>query len=93
MITGVGRAWHDRVGSRSNRVLAWRTTLDCVVPSEGLISVASISSDRSSPYARRHAASESEMHREVDSRVSVLQGMSGHTAASIAGQGQIAVID
>jgi len=91
VITGIRRSWHDRVGSRSNRVIAWRTTLDCVVPTEVLISVASFSSDRPSSNARRHAASKVEVHGERS--CASIDRHSGHAAASIARQGQIAHLD
>ena len=50
-------------------------------------------SDRPGANARRHATSEIEMHREPGSRVSVDELDTGHAAASIAGQRQIARLD
>lgn len=93
VITGVCRAWHDRIGAVSYDVLARRTTGDVVIPSEGRITIASFSSDRPSPNARRHAASESEMHRELGSLVAVDDLDTGHAAASITRQSQIARAD
>ena len=90
MVTRIGRPRHDRIGSRGDDVLLGRTTLDRVIPCEGGISIASFSSDRSGPNARRHAASESEMHRELSS--AAVDSNCGHAAARVAGEGQIAYV-
>jgi hypothetical protein len=87
VITGIRRSWHDRVGSRSNRVLAWRTTLDCVIACKGRITIASFSSDRSGTNGRRRAPTKIEMHRERG-RVSVHLDVSD-APTSITSQRQI----
>jgi hypothetical protein len=89
----VGCARHDRIGSRGHDVLLRRTALYAVIPCEGLIAIASFSSDRPRPNARRHAASEIEMHRELGSRVAVDDLDSSHAAVNIPGQGQVARLD
>ena len=91
MVTGVGRPRHDRIGSLGEDVLLRRTTLYVVRPTKGRISIASFSSDRSGPNARRHAASESEMHCELGS--AAVDGNCGHAAARVAGQSQIAYVN
>src|SRR5262249_16283320 len=91
MITNVGRARHDRIGSLSDRVIGWRTTLDIVIPCEGGIAIASFSSDRPGPNAGCYAASESEMYRELGSAAS--DANRGYAAANVAGQSQIARVD
>ena len=53
-------------------VMVWRrATFDRVVPREGRVRIALSSSDRPGANARRHAASEIEMHREPGSHVAV----------------------
>ena len=94
MIADVRDTWHDRLGYRRYGVMIGRrATFDRVVPREGRISIARVSSDRPGPNVRRHAASEIEMQREPGSRVAVDQGHRGHAAANIAGQGQITCLD
>ena len=82
---------HDRIGAIGDDVLLGRTTLDRVIPCEGGISIASFSSNRSRSDARRHAASESEMHCELGSVAA--DRNCGHAAARVAGQSQIAYVD
>src|SRR5207302_6093307 len=85
VIADVYRAWHDAAPYlRYVVVVCRRATLYCVGPREGRNTIAGVSSDRPGPNARRHAASEIEMHREPGSRVAVDQTDSGHAAANIA---------
>ena len=91
MTADVSVTRHDRIGAIGDDVLLGRTTLDRVIPCEGRINIASFSSDRSGTNARRHAASEGEMHCELGSIAA--DSNRGHAAARIAGQGQIAYVD
>ena len=91
VVTGVGRARHDRISSLGKDVLLRRTTFDRVIPCEGCITIASFGSDRPGTNARSHAASETEVHGERS--CASIDRHSGHTAASIPGQGQIAGLD
>ena len=94
MVPDVDRAWDDTLGNLRYRVMVWRrATLYRVVAGKGRITIACVSSDRSGPNARRHAASKIEMHREPGSRVAVYQRDGSHAAANIAGEGQIARLD
>src|SRR5690349_18805888 len=94
MIAGVGRAWDNGPAYLSYGVMVRRrATLHCVIPCEGRIAIACKSSDRPRANARRHAPSEIKMHRESHCHASVHKAVTGHTAASIAGQGQVAVLD
>src|SRR5205814_5209306 len=68
-----------------------RATLYRVSPREGRVRIASFSSDRPGANARRHAASEIEMHGERS--CASIDRHSGDTAANIAGQGQITYLD
>jgi len=88
MIADVRRAWHDAATYLHDIVVVLRwASLDSVIPREGRVSIAAISRDRPGANARRHAASEIEMHREPGSRVAVDEHDIGHAAD---GQGQIA---
>ena len=70
----VGRPWHDAAADLRDVVMVCRrATFYGVIPGEGRISIASHSSNRSGPNARRHAASEIEMHRERAVSVAVDQ--------------------
>ena len=86
VIAGVRRAWHDAVADLLYVVMVLRrATLHCVIAREG-VRIAPISCDRPGANARRHVASEIEMHREPDSCVAVDQLDTGHAATGIAGQ-------
>ena len=94
VIAAVRRAWDNTTAYLTYDVMVLRrATLHCVIPCEGRIAVACESSDRPGANARRHAASEIEMHREPHCHISVDQAVTGHTAASIASQSQVAVLD
>ena len=94
VIAAVGRAWHDTAAYLTYDVMVCRrTTLYHVIPCEGRIAIACESSDGPGANARCHAAAEIEMHRESHCHASVDQAVTGHTAPSIAGQGQVAVLD
>ncbi len=94
MVASVGRAWDNAPAYLSYGVMVLRgATLHCVIPREGRIAIACESSDGPGANARCHAASEIEMHRESHCHTSVDQAVTGHTAPSIAGQGQVAVLD
>src|ERR1700746_3858938 len=94
MIADVYRAWHDAAPDLRYGVVVLRwTTCDRVIPRERRVRIAAISSDRPGPNARGSAASEIEMHREPGSCVAVDELDSGHAAAGVAGQGQIARLD
>ena len=69
MIASIDGTRHDRVGPLRDDIILGRATLDVIISREGRITIASFSSDRVGPNARCHAASEIEMHREVDSRI------------------------
>ena len=87
MIADVRCARHDTAPYLRYGVMVWRrATLYCVIPREGRITIAPISSDRPRPNARRYAASEIEMQHEPGSHVAVDDLDTGHAAASIAGQ-------
>ena len=90
VVARVRRPWHDTAADlRYVVMICRRAAFHCVIPREGRVRIAPISRDRSGPNARRHAASEIEMHREPRSRVAVDYLNIGHAAADIAGQGQI----
>src|SRR5206468_6410214 len=90
VIADVYRAWHDTAPYLSYGVMVWRrASLDCVSPREGRVSIAAIRGDRPGANARRHAASEIEMHREPGSCVAVAEAEGSHGAE---GQGQIACL-
>jgi len=94
VIAAVRRAWHDTAAYLTYDVMVCRwTTLYHVIPCEGRVAVARESSDRPGSNGCRHAASEIEMHRESHGHISVDQAVTGHTAASIASQSQVAVLD
>jgi len=94
MIAGVRHAWHDAAANLTDRVMVcWRAALYGIVPREGRVTIALSSSDRPGANARRHAASEIEMHPEPGSCVAVNELDSGHAASGIASQGQIARLD
>jgi hypothetical protein len=94
VIAGVRGARHDTATYLCDLVMVLgRATLHCVIPREGRIAIACESSDGPGANARRHAASEIEMHCESHCHASVDQAVTGHSAASIAGQGQVAVLD
>ena len=91
VITGVRRPCHDAATDLGYVVMICRrAAFYCVHPRKCRIRIASYSSNRSGPNARRHAASEIEVHREPRSRVAVDYLNVGHAAADVAGQGQIA---
>ena len=93
MVADIGASGGYCASAGSCGIVLRRATLYRVIPREGRVSIASASSDRPGRNARRHAASEIEMEREVGSRVAVLQHDIGYAAASAAGQGQIACRD
>ena len=92
MVPRIRRPWHDAAADLRNVVMVCRrAAFHCVTPREGRIRIASHSSNRPRSNARRHAASEIEMHRELGS--AAVDSNCGHAAANIAGQGQIARLD
>ena len=92
VITGVGGTRHDAAANLLDVIMIlWRTTPDCVRARERGITIASESSDRSGPNARRYAASETEMHSELGRAAA--DSNCGYAASNIAGQGQIAYVN
>src|SRR5205823_3200988 len=92
MIAGVYRTRYDTAPYLCYVVMVLRrATLYRVSPREGRVRIASFSSDRPGPNARRHAASEVEVHGERS--CASIDRHSGDTAANIAGQGQITCLD
>ncbi len=86
VITGIRRSWHDATADLRDIVVVLRwTAFHCVIARKGRIRIASHSSNRSRPNARRHAASEIEMHREPRGLVAVDDLDIGHTTAKVAG--------
>ena len=91
VIADVSHSWHYGAADlRNNVVVLRRTAFYCVIARKGRIRIASHSSNGSRPNARRHAASEIEMHREPRGLVAVDDLDIGHATANIARQSQIA---
>ena len=88
MIADVGDTWHDILALSTLCVMVCRrATPYRVIPGEGRITIARMSSDRSGTNGRRRAPTKIEMHRE-GGRVSVDLDVSD-APTSIAGQRQI----
>ena len=82
MITGVGRARHDRVGSLSDDVLARRTTGDVVIPREVRVRIAIRVGNRSGSNVRGQAPTEWDTQCECYRRISVTEAVPCHGAPS-----------
>jgi hypothetical protein len=94
VVTDIRRAWDNATAYLGYLIMILRrATCDRVIPCEGRITIAPCSSDRSGCNARCRAATEIEMQRKPGSHVAVDELDSGHTAASVAGQGQVAGLD
>jgi hypothetical protein len=91
VIADICGARHDTPAYLSYVVMVLRrATRYGITAGESRITIAPLSSYRPSSNGSRHAASGIEMHREPGSGVAVGKHNTGHAAASIASQGQIA---
>jgi len=86
MVPSVRSTRHDAATDLRNIVVVLRrTAFYRVHPRESGVTIARVSSDGTSPYARGHVASEVEVHGEPSSCVAINELDIGHAAARIAG--------